>query len=229
MNMSGGSYIIEEGDYMKNKLSRTHNFLSVVSKDTHLWVIGVLVGAIILSASFYLEPLKKDFFNESKKVSAAVMETSDPEVYNISTNLSEGVVDLKTTGHDIEVVTAGTNTVSTFSMEDYDALCRIVNEESKSEDIEGQILVTNVILNRVASDKFPNTIQEVIESPGQFDPVETGAYYVTEPSDQVKEAVIRALNGEDLSEGALYFQKSEATVWGDYEFLFRHGNHSFFK
>ena len=220
---------MEEGDYMKNKLSRTHNFLSVVSKDTHLWVIGVLVGAVLLSVSFYLEPFKSDFFAEDNKVSAAEIETSDPEVYNISTNLSEGAVDFNTQGHDIEVVTAGTNSVQTFTMDDYDALCRIVTEESRSEDIEGQILVTNVILNRVASDKFPNTIQEVIESPGQFDPVETGAYYVTEPSEQVREAVIRALNGEDFSEGALYFQKSEATVWGDHEFLFRHGNHSFYK
>lgn len=214
---------------MKNKVSRTRNFLSAVSKDTHLWVIGVLVGAIVLSISFYIEPLKNDFFNETRTVSAAEVETSDPEVYNISTNLSEGFVDKDNEGRDIEVVTAGSNSISAFTMDDYDALCRIVTAEGKSEDVEGQMLIVNVIMNRVASDKFPNTIQEVIESPGQFDPVNTGAYYVAEPTDQVKEAVIRALNGEDISQGALYFQKSESTVWGDYEFLFRHGNHSFFK
>lgn len=227
--MPGGSLIIEEGDYMKNKLSRTRNFLSVVSKDTHLWVVGVLVVAIVLSVSFYLEPLKNDFFSESKKVSAAEIETSSPEIYNINTNLSDRTSDSEANSHDIEVVTAGTNSVSTFSMDDYDALCRIVSTEGGTEDIEGQILITNVIMNRVASDRFPNTIQEVIESPGQFDPVETGAYYYAEPSDQIKEAVIRALNGEDLSEGALYFQKSESKVWGDHEYLFRHGNHSFYR
>lgn len=227
--MSGGSSIMEEGDYMKNKLSRTRNFFSSVSRDTHLWVIGVLIGAILLSASFYLEPLKKDFFTESRKVKAAEVETSDPEVYNISTNLSEGLVDPQINIRDINVVTAGTNSVDAFFMEDYDALCRIVTAEANSEDVEGQILITNVIMNRVASDKFPGSIQEVIESPGQFDPVETGYYSVVEPTDQVREAVIRALSGEDISQGALYFQKSESTVWGDHEFLFRHGNHSFFK
>lgn len=214
---------------MKNKLSRTRNFFSVVSKDTHLWVLGVLVVAVVLSVSFYLEPLKRDFFAESKNVSAAELETSDPEIYNINTNLSERNTDSDENIHDIEVVTAGTYSVSTFSLDDYDALCRIVATEAGTEDIEGQILITNVIMNRVASDKFPDTIQEVIESPGQFDPVETGAYYYADPSDQIREAVIRALNGEDISEGALYFQKSESKFWGDHEYLFRHGNHSFYK
>lgn len=214
---------------MKNKLSRTRNFFSVVSKDTHLWVLGVLVVAVVLSISFYLEPLKRDFFAETKKVSAAELETSDPEIYNISTNLSERSIDSDNDARDIEVVTAGTNSVLTFSIDDYDALCRIVATEAGTEDIEGQILITNVIMNRVANEKFPNSIQEVIESPGQFDPVETGAYYCAEASDQIREAVIRALNGEDISEGALYFQKSESKIWDGHEYLFRHGNHSFYK
>lgn len=214
---------------MKNKLSRTRNFFSVVSKDTHLWVIGVLVVAVVLSVSFYLEPLKSDFFGESGKVSAAELKTSDPEIYNINTNLSERNKESDIDVNDIEVVTAGTNSVSTFSLDDYDALCRIVSTEAGTEDIEGQILITNVIMNRVASDKFPDTIQEVIESPRQFDPVETGAYYSVDYTDQIRESVIRALNGEDISEGALYFQKSESKYWGDHEYLFRHGNHSFYK
>ena len=49
---------------MKSIWSRTRDFFSVVSKDTHLWVFGVLVGAVILSASFYLEPFNKDFFSD---------------------------------------------------------------------------------------------------------------------------------------------------------------------
>ncbi len=56
---------------MKSIWTRTRDFFSVVSKDTHLWVIGVLIGAVILSASFYLEPFKKDFFTQGKNVNAA--------------------------------------------------------------------------------------------------------------------------------------------------------------
>lgn len=215
---------------MKSKFSRARDFLSVVSKDTHLWVIGVLVGAIILSASFYLEPFHTDFFAQSNNVNAAEKEAADPEVYNISTKLSEGADQTDVNAdRTLEVITVNENHELPVSMEDYEMLCRIVTSEANSEDVEGQMLIANVVMNRVASDKFPNSVSEVILSPGQFDPVETGAFYSMEPTDTAKEAVIRALSGEDHSEGALYFQKSAATRWGDYEFLFRYGNHSFYK
>ncbi len=215
---------------MKSKLSRARDFLSVVSKDTHLWVVGVLVGAVILSVSFYLEPFSKDYFSQNGKVSAAEQETANPEVYSISTKLSEGT-DQQDLNADrkLEVITVNENHELPVSMEEYDMLCRIVTSEANSEDVEGQMLIANVVMNRVASEKFPNTVEEVILSPGQFDPVETGAFYSMEPTDTAKEAVIRALSGEDHSQGALYFQKSAATIWGDYEFLFRYGNHSFYK
>ncbi len=214
---------------MKSIWTRTRDFFSVVSKDTHLWVIGVLIGAVILSASFYLEPFKKDFFTQGKNVNAAEKDTADPEVYNISTRLSEGVnhtdinVDRK-----LEVISVGSPDLP-VSMEEYEMLCKIVTTEAMTEDVEGQMLIANVVMNRVESDIFPDTVEEVILSPGQFDPVTTGAFASTEPTDEAREAVIRALSGEDASQGALYFQKSAATTWGDYEFLFRHGNHSFYK
>lgn len=228
--MGRGRFCREKGDCMKSKWSRTRDFFSVVSKDTHLWVFGVLVGAILLSVSFYLEPFHKDFFAQSKNVSAAEKEAADPEVYNISTKLSEGVGS-KTDSADgaFEISSVGDAREIPVSMEEYEMLCKIVTTEANTEDVEGQMLIANVVMNRVRSDIFPDTVEEVILSPGQFDPVETGAFNVTEPTDESREAVIRALSGEDASQGALYFQKSAATVWGDYEFLFRHGNHSFFK
>ncbi len=215
---------------MKSRFSRTRDFFSVVSKDTHLWVIGVLVGAILLSASFYLEPFNRDFFAQSKNVNAAEKEATDPEVYNISSKYAEGKADpyMRVT-RSLEVITVNENHDLPVTMEEYDMLCRIVTSEANSEDVKGQMLIANVVMNRVKSDIFPNTIEEVILSPGQFDPVETGAYYSVEPTDDAKEAVIRALSGEDDSQGALYFQKSAATIWGDYEFLFRYGGHSFYK
>ena len=215
---------------MKSRWSRTRDFLSVVSKDTHLWVFGVLVGAIILSVSFYLEPFNKDFFSQSNRINAAEKDSTDPEVYNISTRLSEGADQQDVTAdRTLEVVTVSENRDLPVSMEEYEMLCKIVTTEANTEDIEGQMLIANVVMNRVASDIFPDTIEEVILSPGQFDPVENGVFNRTQPTDESREAVIRALSGEDASQGALYFQKSAATIWGDYTFLFRHGNHSFYK
>lgn len=215
---------------MRTEKRRKKNKSSVISGSTVLWVFGVLVGAVLVSVTFFLEPLNHDHFADSKRVKAAEAEITAPETYNINTNLSDKVtnVDMNISCKEPEHETVEA-TGSIVSMEEYDALCRIVTAEANTEDLKGQILVANVILNRVASPKFPNTIIDVILSPGQFDPVTRGYFDYAEASDLSKEAVMRALNGEDYSQGALYFQKSESTIWGDHQFLFRSGNHSFYK
>lgn len=115
------------------------------------------------------------------------------------------------------------------SLDEYKSLCKIVEAEASTQDIRGKTLVADVVLNRVDSNKYPDTIKEVILDKGQFDPVTRGAFYGAEPDSITKEAVMRALNGDNSSMGAIYFQKSNATGWGDKEYLFRHGDHSFYR
>ncbi|NMB43383.1 MAG: cell wall hydrolase [Clostridiales bacterium] len=98
------------------------------------------------------------------------------------------------------------------------------------------MLVANVILNRVNSKKFPSSIEGVVFQKGQFSPIRDGRYYKVSIKDSTKEAVSRALQGEDYSQGALYFaarQKasSKNMRWFDSKltYLFRHGGHEFFK
>jgi N-acetylmuramoyl-L-alanine amidase len=117
---------------------------------------------------------------------------------------------------------------------------RIVQAEAGSEDIKGRILVANVVLNRVSHKNFPDTIKKVIfqSSDGdyQFSPVADKRYWSVKVSKKTKEAVDRALQGEDYSEGALYFmarkraRKSNAK-WFDnnLKWLFKHGGHEFYK
>lgn len=103
-----------------------------------------------------------------------------------------------------EVMTvAYTNTV--YNARDYDTLCRIVEAEASGEDMVGKIMVANVILNRVAHEKFPDSVYEVVYAKGQFSPVSNGRINRVTPSGETKEAVERALSGEDYSNGALYF------------------------
>ena len=118
-------------------------------------------------------------------------------------------------------------------------LQRIVEAEAGGEDLDGKIMVTNVILNRVSSDQFPDNVTSVIwdrtgGSP-QFSPTEDGRIYTVTVSDDTREAVNRAIDGDDLSQGALYFiakdQADEKNVkWFDEKltFLFAHGGHSFY-
>ena len=124
---------------------------------------------------------------------------------------------------------AGVDITNTYSLEDIDALERLVQCEACGEDIDGRILVADVVLNRVESGLWGDDIQTVIEAPGQFPPVSNGAVKIVEVDDDTKEAVMSALLGADNSHGAIYFQKSAAKVWGDKEYLFRHGSHSFYK
>ncbi len=116
-----------------------------------------------------------------------------------------------------------------YSPDAVDALERLVQCEAATEDYRGRVLVADVVLNRVDSGIWGDDIMSVIESPGQFIPVMNGAYKNAEVDHMTKEAVLSALASTEGSEGAIYFQKSKDTSWGDKKFLFRHGSHSFYK
>lgn len=55
--------------------------------------------------------------------------------------------------------------------------------EAEGEDTEGKALVMMVVLNRVWSDKFPDTIEDVIYQPRQFSPVGNGRFDEVEPNE----------------------------------------------
>lgn len=125
------------------------------------------------------------------------------------------------------------------SASDYEALLRIVESEAGCEDETGKLLVANVVLNRVKNDKFPDTIEEVImqreNGTTQFSPVANGRFYTVEISEETYEVVNRALCGEDVSQGALYFAarkyaNPDKMKWFDNHltFLFEYGGHEFF-
>lgn len=117
-------------------------------------------------------------------------------------------------------------------VEEYEALCKIVQAEAGNQDAKGKQLIANVVLNRVESEHFPDTVQEVIlqDNGGitQFSPTKNGSYHSAEITIDTMAAVNRALKGEDLSGGALYFKAGSETSWGGLTFLFQHGGHVFF-
>lgn len=90
-------------------------------------------------------------------------------------------------------------------------LAKIVMAEVGCESLESKVLVAHTILNRVASSKFPNTIEEVIfQNNGkvyQFTPIANGSWYKLEPNEECYEAVkIATASEHDASEGALFFE-----------------------
>ena len=86
-------------------------------------------------------------------------------------------------------------------------LSRIIHAESRGEPIDGKIAVGNVILNRVKSHEFPNTIYNVIfdRKPSvQFEPIINGSIYNSPGKDSIK-AAKHALSGTDVAGKSLYF------------------------
>lgn len=91
-------------------------------------------------------------------------------------------------------------------------LARLVNGEARGEPYEGQVAVAAVILNRVKSPKFPNTIASVIYQKSQFSCVTDGQF--NEPIEEnstVYKAAQEAMNGSDPTNGALYFYNPSKT------------------
>lgn len=123
-----------------------------------------------------------------------------------------------------------------LSREDYQVLLRIVEAEAGICDMKGKILVANVILNRVKSGEFPDTVTGVVYQPSQFSPVANGTINTCKVSSETVESVERALRGEDYSQGALFFMnraaaRSGSVSWfdGHLTYLFGHQGHEFFK
>jgi len=123
-----------------------------------------------------------------------------------------------------------------YSQQDYEVLKRIVQAEAGICDTKGRILVANVIINRVKSGEFPNTVTEVVYQKSQFSPVYDGRLNSCTVDQETVEAVDRALAGEDYSQGALYFMNrsrsySRNVSWFDRNltYLFHHDRHEFFK
>jgi len=122
----------------------------------------------------------------------------------------------------------------TATLEEIQRLEALVWAEARGEVIEGQIAVANVVINRVRStdrNSFPpNDIIGIINQPGQFTPVTTGIINQATPNTMQREAVRRALTGEDYSQGALFFDKTSAIngwVQRNRPHLFTLGGHSF--
>ena len=124
----------------------------------------------------------------------------------------------------------------TLPADEYQVLLKIVQAEAGICDEEGKLLIANVILNRMESEEFPDTVSGVVYQRKQFSPVMNGTINTCKVTEETINAVERALNGEDISEGALYFMNrgksaSRNVRWFDenLDYLFKHGSHEFYR
>jgi N-acetylmuramoyl-L-alanine amidase len=104
-----------------------------------------------------------------------------------------------------------------YTASDLDLLARLVTAEAQNQPYEAQVAVASVVVNRVRSSQFPNTISSVVYQVSngyyQFTPVENGWINKT-ATETARKAAYAALHGSDPSRGALfYFDDSTKSQW----------------
>ena len=200
-----------------------------------LWFLCMLV-----TAQFCVKGIEIEKYAAENIFSATSFEVAEQEL-----SYEKNVSGVQTSRAEAELPVLQLNSLEkcgdyNLNRSDYEILLKIVEAEAGTEDQKGKLLVANVVLNRLENIAFPDTIAEVVyqQENGvfQFSPVENGRIDDVTVSQETYEAVEMALEGHDVSEGALYFAARSAAApdkmcWFDQklEKLFSYGGHEFFR
>lgn len=126
-------------------------------------------------------------------------------------------------------ITLSGSSTSALSSSELNLLARCVYAEARGEPYTGQVAIAAVVLNRVRSSKFPNTVSGVIYQSGAFTAVSDGQINLT-PNQTAYNAARDALNGWDPTNGCLYYYnpKTATSKWiWSLTVELTIGNHSF--
>lgn len=127
-----------------------------------------------------------------------------------------------------KAVAVSASTGSSYA-QNVELLARLIHGEARGEPYVGMVAVGAVVLNRVKSSRFPNTIAGVIYQAGAFDAVADGQINLT-PNEQSRRAARDALNGWDPTNGCLYYYNPQTAtsewIWTR-EVRLNIGDHSF--
>lgn len=104
----------------------------------------------------------------------------------------------------VTLTSSTSSSSSTIVSADQKLLAKLVYAEARGESYKGQVAVAAVVLNRVSSSSFPNTISGVIYQTGAFSCVSNGSINNT-PNDTAVRAAFDAMNGWDPTNGCLYY------------------------
>jgi spore germination cell wall hydrolase CwlJ-like protein len=122
----------------------------------------------------------------------------------------------------------------TVTAADQRLLQKLVMAEAEGEPYEGKVAVANVVLNRLRSANFPDTIHDVIYDKHQFSPVANGRLDRMRPNEEIQKAVLDALNGHKaVSDDTYYFLSlklaTDLSVHHHKQKTRTIGNHTFYK
>jgi N-acetylmuramoyl-L-alanine amidase len=212
------------------------SFKTVYTEATEQVVItGTNLSITVQVGDPYITVNERIFYTGKKVISLGgwifVPLTSMCKALNAKVTIRSGYYDAS--------ITSGDPTKVKWASEYYNStdlywLSRIISAEAKGEPFSGQIAVGNVVLNRVRSSQFPNTVKGVIfdtKYGTQFSPVSSGTIYNTPTASAVRAAKI-CLEGYSLSTEMIYFYNpsiaTSSWIGRTRPYIMTIGNHKFY-
>ena len=220
---------MKKSQYIKQRRIQQRNLERVMCKNMiwHIIIITIIIIIVLCNMPRVVIAEKENTSKISKPYSN---NTTTPYAYNLVT--FELQTEEESSGVEVDYYPEFTYSKDWSAQESY-LLARIVMAEAEGCNIQTKTLIIMCVLNRVQSDEFPDTIEEVIFQENQFSPIDNGRWDRVEPNEDCYEAVKVVMEAKyDYSGGATYFEScSDEDNWHsrNLEYLYESEGIRFYK
>lgn len=219
---------MKKSQYIKQRRIQQRNLERVMCKNM-IWHIIIITIIMIIALCNMPRVIaeKEDTSNVSESYSN---KTTTPYVSNLIT--FEPQTEEESSEIEVDYYPEFTYSKDWSAKESY-LLARIAMAEAEGCNTQTKTLIIMCVLNRVWSDEFPDTIEEVIFQENQFSPIDNGRWDRVEPNEDCYEAVKVVMEAKyDYSGGATYFENcADEDNWHsrNLEFLYESEGIRFYK
>ena len=215
---------MKKSQYIKQRRIQQRNLEKITCKNL-VWHVIIIIIMMIAVLCNIPRPAVSEEVNESYKV-----KTIKPHVSALIT--CEPDAQKEETEIEVDYYPEFTYSKDWSAQESY-LLAKIAMAEAEGCNIQTKTLIIMCVLNRVWSDEFPDTIEEVIFQENQFSPIDNGRWDRVEPNEDCYEAVKVVMEAKyDYSGGATYFENcADEDNWHsrNLEFLYESEGIRFYK
>lgn len=219
---------MKKSQYIKQRRIQQRNLERVMCKNL-VWHI-IIITIIMIIALCNMPRVIAEKEDTSKVSESYSNKTTTPYVSNLVT--FEPQTEEESSEVEVDYYPEFTYSKDWSAEESY-LLARIAMAEAEGCNTQTKTLIIMCVLNRVWSDEFPNTIEEVIFQENQFSPIDNGRWDRVEPNEDCYEAVKVVMEAKyDYSGGATYFEScSDEDNWHsrNLEFLYESEGIRFYK
>lgn len=221
---------MKKSQYIKQRRIQQRNLERVMCKNM-IWHIIIITIIMIIALCNMPRVVIAEKEDTSKSVSESYSnKTTTPYVYNLTT--FEPQTEEESSEVEVDYYPEFTYSKDWSAKESY-LLARIAMAEAEGCNTQTKTLIIMCVLNRVWSDEFPDTIEEVIFQENQFSPIDNGRWDRVEPNEDCYKAVKVVMEAKyDYSGGATYFENcADEDNWHsrNLEFLYESEGIRFYK